>query len=233
MAELVVAMDFQNSQECLAFAGKISGAKVWYKIGLELFTAEGTGLVRHFTKQGVSVFLDLKFHDIPNTVRGATKSATKLGVKILTIHAAGGEDMARAAVQGRDEALAEMGVGAGQKPLIFGVTVLTSEAGLCAKELKARVVLLAQTAKAAGLDGVVCSGQEAQAVKEACGKDFLCLCPGIRFADGANDDQSRVCTPEEAVILGANFLVMGRPITKAADPMQKINEALQGMSCTF
>lgn len=233
MAELVVAFDFPTAAVAREFAGKIAGAPVWYKIGLELFTAAGPELVRGFAAQGVPVFLDLKFHDIPHTVQGATASATRLGVRMLTLHQSGGAAMAEAALVGRRMALESCRAENGEQPvapLLLGVTVLTSDGGMEPAAVQALVVERACAAKASGLDGVVCSGLEAAAVKAACGQGFFCLCPGIRFAGGAGgDDQARVCTPEEAVAFGADFLVMGRPITGAAEPLAAIQAALCGM----
>lgn len=233
MAELVVALDFPTAKAAREFAGRIAGAPVWYKVGLELFTAEGPGLVRDFAARGVPVFLDLKFHDIPQTVRGATASATHLGVRMLTLHQSGGAAMAEAALMGRRAALEARRAGGETSlvpPVILGVTVLTSDGGGNLAAVHDLVVERAIAAKASGLDGVVCSGLEAAAVKAACGRGFFCLCPGIRFAGSTgSDDQARVCTPEQAVAFGADFLVMGRPITRAADPLAAIQDALRVM----
>ncbi len=233
MAELVVALDFPTGIECLSFVGKISTSPVWYKVGLELFTAEGLALLHNLVGKKNKVFLDLKFHDIPNTVRGASRSVTKLGIDMFTIHLSGGLEMAKAAIIGREEALTALPTHMPQ-PLVMGVTMLTSDNGKNAEETLKRVVDLAIVGKEAGLDGVVCSGHEAKAVKEACGGDFLCLCPGIRFAGSERlDDQARVCTPEQAVNLGADFLVMGRPITKDANPKEKIEQVLGVIACSL
>jgi orotidine-5'-phosphate decarboxylase len=196
---------------------------LWLKVGLELFTAGGPELARAILARSFPLFLDLKFHDIPHTVRGAVRAATRLGARMTTLHLEGGEDMARAARNGREEGRAE-----GEGPLILGVTLLTSqqESGLS----QSLVVQRAVWAREWGLDGVVCSGREAGAVKRACGRDFLCLCPGIRFSgEAGDDDQRRVVTPEEAVAAGADFLVMGRPITRAADPAAAARRALEAM----
>lgn len=225
-AALAVALDFPDAGKALAAAERFSGLPVWLKVGLELYTAEGPHLIKTLRGMEFSVFLDLKFHDIPNTVRGAVRSATALGVQMCTLHACGGESMCRAAVEGRNEA-----AGKGRGPLLMGITVLTSESGDAAA-LSALVVERALLAKQSGLDGVVCSGHEAAAVKRACGKDFLCLCPGIRFAGAGQaerGDQARVSTPADAVAAGADFLVMGRPLTQAADPAQAAREALAQM----
>ena len=241
---LVVAADYPRAADAFTLAEELSPLPVWLKVGLELFTAEGPDLVRRLRAMNIPVFLDLKFHDIPNTVKGAVRSACGFGVSMLTIHLAGGEAMCRAAVEGRADALADARTGAQEQerrdaafdvpargmrgPLLMGVTVLTSEgSGL---PLRERVVERALLAKACGLDGVVCSGLEADAVKEACGHGFLCLCPGIRFAEGqGNDDQARVCTPARAVMAGADFIVMGRPIIRDAFPARAARAALEDM----
>ena len=226
---LAVAVDVPTAAPALALAAQLAGLPVWLKVGLELFTAEGPALVKNLLEQHVAVFLDLKFHDIPNTVRGAVRSATALGVHMTTLHLAGGEAMCRAAVAGRDEGMA--GRKNASRPLLMGITVLTSDgAGQSQEAVTAQVVERALAAKEYGLDGIVCSGHEAAAVKAACGRDFLCLCPGIRFEGTAGgDDQARVCTPSQAVAAGADFLVMGRPVTTAPDPAQAARRALKEM----
>lgn len=220
--QLVVALDFQTQAEALDMANRLQGVVPWLKVGLELFVAEGPGIVRELKALGFQVFVDLKFLDIPNTVRGAVRSCVKSGADMLNIHACGGTDMARVAVAARDEAATEMGLAT--RPLLFAVTVLTSMMDpslpvLNGREPAAVVLELAQASRAAGLDGVVCSGQEASAIKAACGPEFLCLTPGIRIPDpnAPADDQRRVMTPEAAVAAGSDFLVVGRPITRAAD----------------
>jgi len=239
MAELVVALDCQTKAEALDLAAKLKGAVPWLKVGLELFVAEGPGIVRELKAQGFRVFLDLKFLDIPNTVRGAVRSAVKSGADMLNIHACGGTDMARVAVAARDEAFLEYGaeLGLATKPLLLAVTVLTSTQSpdspiLQGREAAAVVLELAQASCAAGLDGVVCSGQEAARIKTACGPKFLCLTPGIRIPDplASADDQRRVMTPEAAVAAGSDFLVVGRPITRAADPASAARDILQRMA---
>lgn len=230
--QLVVALDMPDASRALALAAELGRLPLWIKLGLELFTVAGPDLVRAMRELGFNVFLDLKFHDIPNTVKGAVCSSALLGVDMCTLHACGGEDMCRAALEGRKEA-ASMGqrtAGAGV-PLLMAVTVLTSRAG-DAEELRSLVVERALMAKRCGLDGVVCSGHEAAAVKKACGNNFLCLCPGIRFPgtdQAGRSDQARVCTPAQAVQAGADFLVMGRPITGAGNPMDAAGRALAEM----
>ena len=228
MAELVVALDYPESAPALDLARRLVGIAPWVKVGLELFVAEGPAVLSRFRDLGFKVFCDLKLHDIPATVRGATRSATRAGADMLTLHASGGERMLAAARAARDEA------GAGKGPLLMAVTVLTSldasdMAGILAKSPAEMVLDLAVKAYRVGLDGVVCSPLEAAAVKAATGRAFKCLTPGIRLADATADDQRRTASPAEAVEAGADFLVVGRPITAAADPVaaaQRIREAM-------
>jgi orotidine-5'-phosphate decarboxylase len=225
---LVVAADCSSAAAAFSLADKLAGLPVWIKVGLELFTAEGPLLVRRLAAYPFALFLDLKFHDIPNTVQGAVRSACTPGVRMLSLHIGGGEDMCRAAVAGRDQAADFRGDASLPVPLLMGVTVLTSQGG-DAGVVRGQVVQFALVAKKSGLDGVVCSGLEAEAVKRACGPSFLCLCPGIRFSGGAFDDQSRICSPGAAVRAGADFLVMGRPITQADDPAGAVWAAVTQM----
>lgn len=252
-AKLVVALDFQTADEALALANTLAPLaapgqpELWMKVGLELFVAQGPEVVRELKRLGFKVFLDLKFLDIPNTVRGAVRSAVKCGADMLNIHAAGGMDMARAAVAARDEAYLECGGEAvlGAKPLLFAVTVLTSMQDADTPILQGRpaaevALELARATREAGLDGVVCSGHEAARIKQACGPEFLCLTPGIRVpapdapADSQADDQRRVMTPEAAVAAGSDYLVVGRPITRAPQdkggPVASAREILRRMS---
>ncbi len=212
---LAVALDFADAEPALEMARACSrlSPRPWLKIGLQLYTAEGPELVRKIKQSGFKVFLDLKFYDIPNTVHEAVRSSARLGVDMLNIHLSGGEQMARAAVA----ALAEFN----PKPLLLGVTVLTSDAGAAPEQ----VLNLAKKGKEWGLDGVVCSAWESRAIKQECGTNFICLTPGIRPSAADRQDQARVMTPEEAVLQGSDFLVVGRPITQASDP-QKIAQAI-------
>jgi orotidine-5'-phosphate decarboxylase len=223
-SRLVVALDVPSSAQALALAERLAGLPLWLKVGLELFTAEGPDLVKTLLARTFPLFLDLKFHDIPHTVRGAARAAAGLGTRMLSLHMEGGEAMAAAALQGRKEARAE-----GRGPLILGVTVLTSRAETEIGLLENLVIQRALEARSWGLDGVVCSGREAAAVKAACGREFLCLCPGIRFGGEDLADQARVVTPEEAVAAGADFLVMGRSVAGAADPAAAARRALREM----
>lgn len=225
--KLVVALDVGTVEEAVALARQFTGLPVWMKIGLELFTACGTDVVTKIRGLGFPVFLDLKFHDIPNTVAKAVESASRLGVGIVTVHASGGKSMLEAA----SNACQRLRQAGRIPPVILGVTVLTSqspsELGLDADGLRGLVLERAQLVQSAGLDGVVCSGHEAADIKEGCGKNFICLCPGIRFAGAAAvHDQARVMTPDKAVGAGADFIVMGRPLREAPDPRQAACEAL-------
>ena len=224
-AKLVLALDFSEKETALALAAKLKGVVPWMKVGLELFTVAGPEVVLRLKDMGFNVFLDLKFHDIPNTVKGACRSAANLGADLVTLHHAGGERMAGAAREGIAEA--------GHATMPFAVTLLTSasaeEAGLAGADVALNVSARALQAKAWGLPGVVCSGHEALAVKGVCGSDFYCLCPGIRMAGAVTDDQRRVMTPAEAVRAGADFLVVGRPITRAGDPLDAARVVLEDM----
>jgi orotidine-5'-phosphate decarboxylase len=243
MAELVVALDFQTKAEALDMAVQLKGIAPWMKVGLELYVAEGPGIVRELKALGFNVFVDLKFLDIPNTVRGAVRSCVKSGADMLNIHAIGGADMAKVAIAARDEAFLEYGaeLGLTTRPLLFAVTVLTSMMDprnpiLQGREAASVVLGLAQASCEAGLDGVVCSGQEAARIKAACGPQFLCLTPGIRIPnpEATADDQRRVMTPEAAVAAGSDFLVLGRPITRAPEqtggPAAAAREILRRMA---
>ena len=228
---LVVALDLPTASEALTLAENLRSLPLWLKVGLELFTASGPDLLKSLRSMRLPLFLDLKFHDIPNTVRGAIRSAITTGARMATLHLCGGEAMCRAAVSARNEAKEHSACNAEDGLLLMGVTVLTSQAGR-EEDIRSLVVERALAAKAWGLDGVVCSGWESAAVKAACGPEFLCLCPGIRFEGPAatgRDDQARICTPEQAVAAGADFLVMGRPITGAAHPAEAAQAALDSM----
>jgi len=219
MAKLVVALDYPDGQPALAMARALRGSGAWVKVGLELYTREGPAIVRAMRELGLPVMLDLKFHDIPNTVQGAVKAACALDVEILTVHLCGGERMIRAAAEGAAEGAARYGT---RRPMLFGITVLTSmapgELPGYDGDLGSFAVDLAQKGAAWGLSGVVCSGHEIAAIKAAC-PGLLGLTPGIRPAGGqATDDQRRTMTPRQAVMAGSDYLVVGRPVTKAADP---------------
>ena len=221
-AALVVALDFAEATEALEFASRLRGLVPWVKVGLELYLAGGRELIGRLKDMGFSVFLDLKFMDIPNTVQAAVAQATRMGADMLTIHALGGGSMAGAAVAGRS-----LGMAPGQTaPLILGVTILTSmgpsdlawNPDASAEDLRAMTVHLARQAQNWKLDGVVCSGREVCDIRQACGAHFKLLTPGIRLPDADAGDQTRVCTPAQAVRDGSDFLVVGRPVTRAENP---------------
>lgn len=230
MAELVVALDYPTMDAALATARTLcgvaedAGGRLWMKVGLELFTASGPEVVARLKDMGFPVFLDLKFHDIPNTVRGAVRSAVATGADMCNIHLSGGERMCRAAVEGLAEGAAARGHGV--PPILLGVTVLTSVAPgelPGGADPSAEAARLAACGRDWGLNGVVCSGYEAHGIKQRCGRDFVCLTPGIRPAapqggGSGGDDQRRVMTPAEAVRAGSDYLVVGRPVTGAAGP---------------
>jgi orotidine-5'-phosphate decarboxylase len=220
--KVIVALDFANPMDALALADRLDPRACALKVGKELFVSAGPEPVRWMILRGFRVFLDLKFHDIPNTVAQACAAATRLGVWMLNVHAAGGPAMLRAA---RDAVASTAREEGRRRPLLIAVTVLTS---LDAEDMQVvgiegtpttAVLRLAQLARTSGLDGVVCSAREAVALRAGCGGDFLLVTPGIRLADGADDDQSRIVTPEAAIASGADYLVIGRPITRAPDPL--------------
>ena len=223
MNRILVALDVDSAQQALSLADTLRGTVGGFKIGKQLFTAEGPSIVRTLAERGDRVFLDLKFHDIPNTVAGAVTSAVNTGAWMINVHAAGGRKMMEAAAAAARTAAQEL---RRARPVVIGVTVLTSldqaqlgETGVKASVLD-HVVHLAMLAKASGLDGVVASPQEITAVRNACGPEFVVVTPGIRPATTStvNDDQARTMGPAEAVSAGASYLVIGRPIIAAPDP---------------
>ena len=217
--DVIVACDFASAEQTYAFLDKFTGRKPFVKIGMELFYAEGPSIVRGIKERGHKIFLDLKLHDIPNTVKKAMAVLSNLDVDICNLHAGGTVSMMEAALEGLTRA-------DGTRPLLIAVTQLTStdqesmENDLLIKEPIDKVVMhYAANAKKAGLDGVVCSPLEAGKVHELCGKDFLTVTPGVRFADGDVGDQKRVMTPAQAKEIGSDYIVVGRPITAADDPV--------------
>jgi len=215
---IIVALDFPTAHAALACADQLDPALCHVKVGKELFTRVGPEVVRALHTAGFNVFLDLKFHDIPNTVAKAVLAACELGVWMLNVHAQGGRQMLSAALDAVAQAK-------GAKPILIAVTMLTSltDADLATIGLQGTVIdnakRLAQLSHEAGLDGVVCSAHEAAQLKALCGPDFLTVTPGIRLSDSKQDDQQRIMTPAMAVANGADHLVIGRPITQAEDPL--------------
>jgi len=229
--KIIVALDYADTDSALALVARLDPALCRLKVGKELFTVAGPQLVEQLMRSGFEVFLDLKFHDIPNTTAQACKAAANLGVWMVNVHASGGRKMMEAA----REALANFN----QRPKLIAVTVLTSmaqadlaEIGISASPAE-QVLRLAALVQASGLDGVVCSAQEAAQLRKLAGADFCLVTPGIRPADAAADDQSRIMTPRAALENGSSYLVIGRPITKAVDPLlalQKITNEIGGLA---
>lgn len=217
--DVIIACDFSSKKELFDFLDKFTDCKPFLKVGMELYYAEGPEIVKEIKKRGHRIFLDLKLHDIPTTVKKSMNVLSRLDVDMCNLHAAGTSEMMKAALEGLTRP-------DGTRPLLIAVTQLTStnqermESDLLIKEPIDKVVMhYALCAKNSGLDGVVCSPLEAGKVKEICGKDFLTVTPGVRFADGDVGDQARVTTPEKAKQLGSDYIVVGRPITKAEDPV--------------
>ena len=215
--KIVVALDFAEAKPALDFVDRIDPALCRVKVGKELFTAEGPRFVEQLVKRDFGVFLDLKFHDIPNTVAKACESASKLGVWMVNVHASGGRAMMEAARNAVEKSA--------HRPILIAVTVLTSmdqaalnEIGVPG-ELRDQVLRLATLTEQSGLDGVVCSAQEASLLRQSVRKDFCLVTPGIRPASASKDDQSRVVTPADALRQGSSYLVIGRPVTQAPDPL--------------
>ena len=217
--DVIIACDFSSKEETLTFLDKFSGKKPYVKVGMELFYAEGPEIVREIKARGHQIFLDLKLHDIPNTVKKSMSVLSRLDVDMVNLHAAGTRAMMEAALEGvtRPD---------GSRPLVIAVTQLTStsqkrmqEELLISAPIDETVMHYAANAEKAGLDGVVCSPMEAGKVHETCGKQFLTVTPGIRFADGDKGDQVRVTTPAQAKEIGSDYIVVGRPITAASDPV--------------
>ncbi len=225
--DVIVALDFSGKKETLEFLSKFTGRKPYVKIGMELFYAEGPSIVREIKAMGHKIFLDLKLHDIPNTVKKAMKVLSSLDVDMCNLHAAGGSVMMKEALNGltRED---------GTRPLLIAVTQLTSTSEemlhnelLIPNGMQETVSSYALNAKNSGLDGVVCSPLEASGVHENCGGDFVTVTPGVRFADGDIGDQVRVTTPAKARELGSDYIVVGRPVTAAADPVAAYNRCIK------
>lgn len=226
---LIIALDYPDAEAALAMADQLDPARVRVKVGKELFTREGPAVVRALHERGFQVFLDLKFHDIPNTVAGAVRAAAEMGVWMVNVHASGGETMMKAAM----EAARDYGE---QRPLVTAVTVLTSmsaedlvEVGVERYPL-AQVTHLARLAWQCRLDGVVCSGREAADLRQLLGQDFLLVSPGIRPKGADKDDQSRIVTPEKAREVGVSYMVIGRPVTRAESPTEAVEKIIQSLA---
>lgn len=217
--DVIIACDFASADETFRFLDNFTDEKPFVKIGMELYYAEGPAIVKEIKRRGHKIFLDLKLHDIPNTVKKSMAVLSKLDVDMTNLHAAGTIDMMKAALEGltRED---------GTRPILIAVTQLTSTSEqrmqdelLINASINDTIVKYAQNAKQAGLDGVVCSPLEAGMVKDACSRDFITVTPGVRFADGDVGDQVRVTTPEKAKEIGSDYIVVGRPITQADDPV--------------
>ena len=226
-SRVIVAMDFDNQQSALQLAEQLDPSGCRLKVGKELFTVAGPQLVKALVERNFDVFLDLKFHDIPNTTAKAVSAAADLGVWMTNVHACGGSRMMEAAQHSLQQSGSEM--------LLIAVTVLTSmeqsdlqQIGI-QRDPQEQVLHLAQLAKNAGLQGVVCSAQEASTLKTQLGEKFKLVTPGIRLADSAADDQRRIVSPVDAIALGSDYLVIGRPITQSADPLATLNQINQSL----
>lgn len=224
---VIIACDFKNKADTLAFLDNFKDEKLFLKIGMELFYSEGPDIVREIKSRGHKIFLDLKLHDIPNTVEKGMRSLSNLGVDMTNVHAAGTKDMMAAGLRGLTKE-------DGTRPLLIAVTQLTStsqermENELLIKEPIEDVVMhYAENTKDAGLDGVVCSPLEVQAVKAKCGQDFITVTPGIRFAAKDAGDQVRITTPAKAKELGSDYIVVGRPITQAENPVEAYRKCVE------
>jgi orotidine-5'-phosphate decarboxylase len=217
--DVIIALDFPGAEETLRFLDRFQGGrKPFVKIGMELYYSAGPEIVRRIRERGHRIFLDLKLHDIPNTVKKAAAVIRDIGADIINVHAAGGSAMMKAAVEGATRA-------DGSRPIVIAVTQLTStdqetleKELLIGRPIDEVVIAYAENARRAGLDGIVCSPREAAKVHEACGAGFLTVTPGIRFPEGERGDQKRVTSPAEAAKAGSDYIVVGRPITAAADP---------------
>ena len=229
--KLIVALDFNTAETATQMTDKLRGRVGMFKVGMEAFTAEGPMLARYLIDSGEKVFLDLKFLDIPNTVRGACLAAARMGVTLLNIHALGGRMMMKAALEGAAEGTPSDK----PRPLVLAVTILTSLAAEDLEDLgiagppESAVLRLARMAQAEGLDGVVASAREVSTLRKACGPGFVIVTPGIRPAGAAANDQSRKATPQSALDAGADYLVVGRPITAAPDPAAAAGTILEEM----
>jgi orotidine-5'-phosphate decarboxylase len=232
-SKIVVALDYQEAKQAFALVNQLDPALCKLKVGKELFTATGPSFVEQLVAKQFDVFLDLKFHDIPNTVSKACEAAAKLGVWMLNVHACGGSAMMQAALEGVNK-----GSSNAHSPYLIAVTVLTSMNQAALSEIgietsvAQQVLKLAKLTEKSGLHGVVCSAQEATLLRQHISQDFLLVTPGIRPSFASQDDQSRIVTPHQALALGANYLVIGRPITQAKDPLGALSLILQEIQAT-
>ena len=225
--DVIIACDFKNKEETLKFLDLFQEDKLFLKIGMELFYAEGPDIVREIKRRGHKIFLDLKLHDIPNTVEKAMKSLSALDIDMCNVHAAGTIDMMKAGLKGLTKE-------DGTRPILIAVTQLTSTSEermqkelLINESIDEVVIKYASNTKEAGLDGVVCSPLEASKVKENCGKEFLCITPGVRFETDDVGDQVRITTPKKAKEIGSDYIVVGRPITKSDNPVEAYRRCKQ------
>jgi orotidine-5'-phosphate decarboxylase len=225
--DVIIALDFENAEKALAFLGKLGTVRPFVKVGMELYYAEGNSMLRELKKRGHKIFLDLKLHDIPNTVGSAMKVLAKENVDMVNLHAAGGIAMMKEAAEGlvRPD---------GTRPVLLAVTQLTSTSDemlhrelLIEEDMDKTIAHYAKNAQKAGLDGVVCSPLEAGLVKEACGQGFVAVTPGIRFVGAAADDQNRITDPAKAKAIGSDYIVVGRPITAAENPKEMYERCVQ------
>ena len=229
---IIIALDYSDEKSALEMVDQTRDYVGVFKVGFQLFSAVGPSIVQKINKKYGKVFLDLKFHDIPNTVGKASEAVINYGVYMFNVHASGGLDMMKKAAEARS-------IATGEKPLAIAVTVLTSidakilndQIGVCGTPQE-HVVKLAKLARQAGLDGVVCSGEEIRAIKEACGENFKTIVPGVRPEWAESDDQKRIITPGEAIKAGADFIVVGRPITKSINPTESAKRILEEISKT-
>lgn len=225
--DVIVALDFSGKEEVYGFLDKFGDKKPFVKIGMELFYSEGPEIVRELKRRGHKIFLDLKLHDIPNTVKSAMRVLSGLNVDICNLHAAGGSEMMKAAIEGLTR-------GDGTRPMLIAVTQLTStdekilkDEILVSQSMENTIMSYALNAKNSGLDGVVCSPLEADKVHAVCGKEFLTVTPGVRFADGEKGDQKRVTDPAQARIIGSDYIVVGRPVTRAENPVEAYDRCVR------
>tara|TARA_Y100001970_G_scaffold287736_1_gene413114 strand:+ start:3104 stop:3778 length:675 start_codon:yes stop_codon:yes gene_type:complete len=224
MSKIIIALDLDRKR-ALELAKELDPSLCKLKVGSELFTSSGPEIIEELKKLGFDIFLDLKFHDIPNTVASAVKVACNLGIWMTNVHASGGKQMMMSAVQALNKDI---------RPILIGVTVLTSIGKIEAKNININTIedhalSLAVLAKDSGLDGVVCSPKEVKKIKEICGKDFIAVTPGIRLGN-SEDDQNRVSSPKQAIQNGSDFLVIGRPITKSNQPLKTLDSIIKGLN---